>query len=177
MSSPFSSIQFQSIRPASTSLSNSASSPQQSAEVIHCDADQVHLSMTTQAQSCQQCHQQTGCGAALIARLWPRRHYPLIISRDRFSQSVQVGDQLIVSVDQAWLQRAVGLLYALPLGGFLLGSVLGAWLGDTFFLQIAAEPASILGGLLGLGMGLVWAKRSTSQSARTQHLQIVQPLA
>ncbi len=145
---------------------------QQTAQVIYCDATVVHLSLATQASGCQQCDRSTGCGAALMARLWPRRQYPLIIPRERITQSVQVGDTYIVHIDQARVQRAVIGLYALPLAGLMFGTVIGAWLGDLLFVQVGTELTSIMGGLFGFGMGLMGAKRSASAIGGIQDVHI-----
>ena len=53
---------------------------------------------------------------------------------------LQVGDELIISVDERTLLRGVWLLYGVPLGGLLAGALTGAWgEGDaypTLFLLI-----------------------------------------
>ena len=131
---------------------------QQTARVVYCDNHQVHLTLSADSSNCQHCPQPNGCGATLIGRLWSRRHYPLIVPRDRFPAALQTDDRFMVSIDAAWLQKAVGLLYALPLGGLVGGAILGAWLGDTFFFAQATEPTSILTGLLGLSTGLAYVR-------------------
>lgn len=152
-------------RPSPTQL-------QQTAQVIFCDAETIHLTLATQAKGCQQCHQQTGCGAALIARLWPRRDYPLIIPRQQIQQPVQVGDTLVVRTESANIQGAMLTLYAYPLLGLMLGTVFGAGLGDAPLLTLGTELPSIIGGLLGFSVGLVWAKRSARSVSGTHHVHI-----
>ena len=157
---------------ANLSFQPSPTRVQQTAQVSHCDADAVHLTLLSQATGCQQCEQQTGCGAALIARLWPRRQYPLIIPREQISQPVQVGDRCVISTDSAGIQGAMIVLYAYPLIGLMLGVVAGAGLGETILLAVGSELSSILGGLLGFSIGLIIAKRSAGSVGKIQSLSI-----
>ena len=157
---------------ANLSFQPSPTRLQQTAQVIYCDADTVHLSLETQASGCQQCHRQSGCGVALIARLWPRRAYPLIIPREQLNQPVQVGDTCVISTDSAGIQGAMLTLYAYPLVGLMLGAVAGAGLGETLLLAMGSELSSILGGLLGFSIGLVIAKRLASAVGSIQNLSI-----
>ncbi len=133
----------------------------QTAQVVACDPHQVHLVIPLQGH-CQSCHQ-GGCGAAWLARLWPRRSDPLKISRERVPFPVQVGDQVILTVRQAALDRAVWHLYGWPLGGLLSGVVLGAGFGS--------EPLSVLLSLIGLGAGLFYV-RERAHHVRLDHVSV-----
>lgn len=132
----------------------------QTAQVIACDAHQIHLMIPL--QRCQSC--QGHCGVAWLARLWPRRADPLKIARDRVPFPVQVGDQVTLTMHQAVLDRAVWHLYGWPLGGLLSGGMTGAGLGG--------ELLSVLLGLLGLGAGLLYAK-GKAPDERLHHINII----
>lgn len=133
----------------------------QMAQVVSYDAQQVHLMVPLQSH-CQSCHQ-GGCGAAWLARLWPRRTEVLKIARYRVPFPVQVGDQVTLTVHQATLDRAVWHLYGWPLGGLLSGIVIGAGLGG--------EPMSVLLGLVGLGAGLCYV-RARLHHKRLEHVSV-----
>ena len=74
-----------------------------------------------------------------------------------------VGDSVVVGLDEGLLQRGSLLLYALPLGGLLLGALLG----ERLFLRLglATELGAVLAGLLGLIGALLFVRR-TSQHGR-----------
>ncbi len=134
---------------------------EQMAQVVSCDADQIHLAIP--AQRCRSCQRQNGCGAAWITRLWPRRSYPLKIARDRVTFPVQVGDQVRLVMHQSAVQQTVWCLYGWPLSGLLLGALVGAGIAD--WLALHGELLSICLGLAGLTAGLVGARYSARSGA------------
>lgn len=143
-------------------ISDPISTEQMTAQIVACNAHQIHLIVPLQA-GCQSC--QGKCGVAWLTRLWPRRSEPLQIARDQVPFPVEVGDQVILTVQRSVLDRAVWHLYGWPLIGLLFGAVIGVALGD--------EPLSIVLGLLGLGTGLLYATTSHDKT-RTAFSCLVQ---
>lgn len=149
---------------------------EQYARVEALDDQTIRLHAETQTTTCHSCNAHSACGASLIARLFPHRTpNTLQLPVQSMPQSVKVGDRLLLGISEGSLHQAVMLLYALPLLGLLGGALSGAWLGGYAYGAIAAEPASILAGLLGLSAGIAYARYRSLRyaSAAPQHIQVL----
>ncbi len=62
------------------------------------------------------------------------------------------GEEVVIGFQEQALVRGAMRVYGMPLGGLLLFSLLGE--------QLGGEGLALLGGVLGLGGGLLWAGRS-----------------
>jgi sigma-E factor negative regulatory protein RseC len=107
--------------------------------------------------ACGSCAVKNGCGTSLIAAWFERRQNRF---RLRDTLDAEVGDAVVVGLDEGLLQRGALLLYAVPLGGLIGGAVAG----DMLFARIglAAELGAVGAGLLGLMMTLWWVRQRTA---------------
>lgn len=110
-------------------------------------SDEHHVFVKSlQSSACSHCQQQSSCGASLYARFLPKRE--LAISS---SIPLQVGDKVIVGIEESQLLVTSLLLYLLPLLLMLVGvGVMG---------NHAQTPASVLAALSGLMAGFYLAHR------------------
>jgi len=132
---------------------------QQQARVLEVQQDRVRVS-TVRQSACQSCNAKGGCGTSLIGQLFPERPAQQFwLSAGGLSELPSVGDQVLIGIDEHYLQNATLMLYALPLLGLLGGAVAGAWLGAQAWSPLPAEPMSILMCALGLLGGLRLVRR------------------
>lgn len=131
---------------------------EQHARVIRVEGDEIWI--RTEAQSgCHSCGAKSGCGSALIARFFPQRlTQKLQLPRGDTAGTPSPGDQLVLGINEAYLQRISLMLYLLPLLGLLLGAIAGQVIFGT-------ELASILMGLSGLGLALYLVRAGTGRLA------------
>ena len=103
--------------------------------------------------ACGSCSAKTGCGTSLLATWLPNRR---LVLRVRNDIDAQIGDTVILGLEEGRFQKGSLLLYALPLGGLLLGAIGGERL--FFLLGLSSELGSVLFGLLGLTGALIAVK-------------------
>jgi sigma-E factor negative regulatory protein RseC len=108
---------------------------------------------TRRQSTCGQCSARQGCGSAALARVLGRRRTRV---RALDPVTVQVGEQVVLGLEEAALVRGSLAVYLAPLAGLLLGALFGDFLADR--LLLAGEAASILGGLLGAAAGVAWLR-------------------
>jgi len=138
---------------------------EQYARVVEVHGRNIRVVTEPQA-GCQSCEVKGGCGTSLIGRLFPQRPQQLLdLSTGTLTSVPRPGDRVLIGIDEQHLQQAGLLLYATPLAGLLLGAVSGATLGAAIGIQ-AQEPMSIIFGLLGLSLGLLYVKTRSAARSR-----------
>lgn len=108
----------------------------------------------TQRQStCGGCAANQACGTATLAKvLGTRRTRVRALNRG----GAQVGDQVVVAIDESALIRGSLAVYAMPLLTLLAGGCVGALLSAR--LQVTGEALTLGLGVAGLAAGLLWLK-------------------
>jgi len=105
------------------------------------------------ATPCGGCSTAGQCGTAVLQNYFRRRHRSL----DAWDPvGARPGDRVVVGISEATLQSSSWIAFFLPIMALFLGAILGDW------LTIAAsggELAAIAGGLTGLVVGLVAARK------------------
>jgi sigma-E factor negative regulatory protein RseC len=101
----------------------------------------------SEASGCAACQAQSGCAISGLGKYLSRRRPTLPIAR----RDAQVGDELLVCVDESELLRAGLFAYLLP----ALLAVIGAALADALG---AGDQAAALAALLGFIAGLLGAR-------------------
>jgi len=148
---------------------------EQQARVVRCDDTSIWLSTIVQS-GCSSCQVSGTCGTSIVSQLFPDRPEQLLkLSISNVDERLSPGDQVIVGIDESYLQYASLLLYAVPLFTLFVGAGSGAWLGQSLFSATAGELASIFLGLLGLFAGLNFVRRHSLKREKQleQHARIL----
>lgn len=135
---------------------------EETARVVKISAGQVWV--VGENSSCAGCGQQASCSTATLGKLLKNKEM-LVNSR----VPVEVGDQVIVGVEESVLLRAAFSLYLVPLLALFIGAGLADWLTDTNTPYADIWVAG--GGLSGLGAAL-WAVRQRKNTV-SQHAVVV----
>ncbi len=131
---------------------------EENAEVMRVDDTGVWVE-TQRRSTCSSCAARSGCGTSVIAKvLGNRRSLIRVLSKI----AVQVGDQVVIGIDERALVKGSLAVYALPILLLLLGAFFGEF-GARQGLWNNAELASIVLGILGLACGLYWLRRFTQR--------------
>jgi sigma-E factor negative regulatory protein RseC len=115
--------------------------------------------------ACDGCAVNKGCGTAVLSKVLGRRRARV---RALNAAGARVGDEVVIGIrEQALVQGSV-LVYAVPLLALLVGAALGAQLGG------GSEGLSVLLGMGGLGLSLLWVHRyATRRLSRDTRYQPV----
>ncbi len=125
---------------------------EETAVVSSVDGDFVFLE-TQNSASCSNCSSKSGCGSvSSIFTFKPKNKL-----RVNNTLGLKKGDSVIVALASDKLLIATVLMYLSPLILLFTFSLIAKFL--------IGETASILAGLCGLFVGLLWVKRFTQQSA------------
>ncbi|MGI0115919.1 SoxR reducing system RseC family protein [Zooshikella sp. RANM57] len=80
---------------------------------------------TFRRTACGKCQAKSGCGHNLIEKLVPDRQHAYIKALNDYT--VQVGDEVVIGIEENTLINASVLVYLLPLCALLFGLLLGHW--------------------------------------------------
>lgn len=126
------------------------------AQIVEVDSSRLKIEIRS-SSGCGSCTAKAGCGNGILDH-WLNPTRTLWIDSDpEHCQSVSVGDQLEVGVDEGAFVRNALSLYLVPILAFLAGAGLG--------YQISGELASVIGGILGLYLGAEAVKFLVKRSA------------
>ena len=130
--------------------------------------DEQSVWVETQRQSvCGQCAANKGCGNSVLQKVLGKKRNVLRVMGDL---SVDVGDEVIIGVNEDALVKGSLIVYAMP----ILFMIVFAMLGETIvshWLSISKDLASIAGAFLGLMVsiiGLRWYGSRISDNANYQ---------
>jgi len=107
------------------------------------------------ASTCGGCAARGGCGSALLARVLGQRRARV---RALGGEGLAPGDAVLIGIPERALVRGSLALYAVPLLLMLAGALAGEYIAELG-LAAGREGASVLAGLGGLGLGLLWLRR------------------
>lgn len=102
---------------------------------------------------CGGCQSQAGCGTATLSKLFsPSFTAPIRVMN---TLDVQVGDRVILSLDESQVVRQAFMAYGLPLIGLFLSAIILKFIAQTLFSMtpLQLDLVAILGGAAGLFMG------------------------
>ena len=124
---------------------------------VHCESQ----------AGCARCAAGQGCGGGIFAKLLRGRlqELPVVLPASRERDPV-AGEWLLIGLSTSAVQHASLLMYGLPLAGLMLGSIAGS-------LFLANDAVALLGAVLGLGTGLLLARRRAGRITDDGHLQPV----
>ncbi len=128
---------------------------EQIATVVELEDDAAWVE-TQRHSACGACAMNKGCGAGLFAKAF-RFGSPRL--KVRHTHDVEVGDRVVIGVDEQALVRGSFAAYIMPIL-FMLGFAL---LGETqiagMLTQVAPDIVTLLSGMVGLAAGLMWLRR------------------
>lgn len=108
----------------------------------------------TQRQStCGGCAANQACGTATLAKVLGTRRMRV---RALNSDGAQVGDTVVIGLDETALIRGSLAVYAMPLLALFVGGIVGALLSDRW--AVDGEALTLGLGVAGLIAGLLWLK-------------------
>lgn len=119
--------------------------------------------------ACGHCKVQSGCGTSLLSRFVGNRHNRLRVANP---VDAKPGDSVVIGLNENALTGASVTLYLLPILALIAAAVAGQLLAHGIGLT-STEPASIVGGLLGLTAGLVLARRRANRLQGDRRQQAV----
>lgn len=125
---------------------------EESAQVVAVEGDFVWVETQRQG-TCGSCAASKGCGTATLAKVLGTRRTRV---RALNGNGAQVGDRVVVGIEEAALVRGSLAVYAVPLLALLAGGVVGSLLSARLLLE--GEGLSLALGVLGLVAGLGWLK-------------------
>jgi sigma-E factor negative regulatory protein RseC len=117
--------------------------------------------------SCDTCTSNKGCGSASLVKLFSGNSMR-VKAIDTIGS--QVGEWVIVGIDERALVKGSFAVYAIP----VLAMILMATFANTIFSDTAfREICSIIYGLAGLGAGIAWSGHFAHKVADDNHYQPV----
>jgi sigma-E factor negative regulatory protein RseC len=117
--------------------------------------DQFALVQTLSDSSCQHCVNHQGCGMAnLTSMLRPKYGTVKVVNQ----LAAQVGDQVIIGLEENALLKTSLVFYLLPLLGLFSGAIGYEWV-VVMMQWPELEILTVIASLLGLWMGLLQAQR------------------
>jgi sigma-E factor negative regulatory protein RseC len=126
---------------------------------------------TIRSSGCQQCTANKGCGTASLASVIGQKSNQIRVVNHL---AAQVGDQVIIGLEEQALLRTSLALYLLPILGLIIAA--GGYEALVHFTQLPHyELLSVLAGFIGFFIGLRWIKHvaaKMSQDARYQPIMI-----
>ena len=127
---------------------------------------QVETQRTT---ACGGCAASSACGTSVLAKLWGNRRASVRVLNPI---GASPGEQVVIGLEESALSRASFAFYMVPLLSLILFAILGQWLAGWFNIS-AAEPVSVLSGLLGLMVGLLWLRFYAARISHDRRHQAV----
>jgi sigma-E factor negative regulatory protein RseC len=116
---------------------------------------------------CDSCTAQHGCGSGTLAKILGHRRVRV---RALNHLGAEVGDRVIVSLEDEALVRGSLAVYAVPilwmLGGAALGELILNPSGST-----ESDLITVVSGLAGLAAGLYWLRRYSAKISRDARYQ------
>ncbi len=132
--------------------------------------DQFAIVQTLADSSCQHCVNHQGCGMAnLTSMLKPKYGTVRVVNQ----LAAQVGDQVIIGLEENALLKTALVFYLLPLLGLFSGAI--GYEGIIVIMQWPRqEILTIMASLLGLWMGLLQAQRINAKIGKdTRYYPII----
>ena len=130
---------------------------EETAQVVAAEGEFVWVE-TQRQNTCGGCAANKGCGTSALAKVLGNK---LTRVRALNRGVAQVGDQVVIGIDEQALVRGSLAIYMVPLAGLLLGAVVGALMSTR--LLVAGEGLTIGLGVVGLLLGLGWVRGFTGR--------------
>ncbi len=116
---------------------------------------------------CSGCATKNECGTAVLAKVMSSK--PVLIKTTNVI-AANVGDEVVVGIEQKALMAGSFSVYAIPLLLMLFAAFLGDFLGQNFFAEYH-NGISVVFAFLGLFFGFFWLKLYSKKRAKDQRYQ------
>jgi len=138
---------------------------EQSAIILAIDAETDKPALATievvRKTACGLCGQTRGCGNSIWGKIFAHKATSF---KAQNAINANVGQSVIVGIDEVAVMKSALLLYVVPLVTMLIGSILVSQLH-------ASDAAAIVGAITGLVLGYFWVKGHTTGRAYYQTQQ------
>jgi len=124
---------------------------------------------TERTSTCGSCAARSACGTSAVAKVFGARRASFKVLNP---VRAGIGEQVVIGLEESALTRSSFAFYIVPLLALFLFAVLGQALATGLNFS-NTEPASIVGGLLGLLIGLGWVRRYAYRISRDKRRQAV----
>jgi len=129
---------------------------EQIATVVELEGDAAWVE-TQRHSACGACAMNKGCGAGLFAKAFRFSSPRLKVQHTQ--EDIEVGDRVVIGVDERALVRGSFAAYIMPIL-FMLGfAILGETQLTEVLTSVAPDVVGLLSGMVGLAAGLMWLKR------------------
>ena len=139
----------------------------ETAQVVRQTDGHVWLQVQRQS-SCGKCSLSGGCGTSILANYFNR--HPQLIKLTN-SAELNVGQQVVLGMEEGAMLRGSILVYLLPLLSMLLFAIVGQYIGEV--LQMNAEFSSLILAVVGLYLASLWVGKHINRSSKAP--KIFQP--
>lgn len=140
---------------------------EETATVVKCEGEYAWVEAQRQT-TCGKCAANKGCGTSVLAKVVGKKAARM---RAINKLEAQVGDTVIVGLNEAALLKGSLAVYLLPLLFMLLFAIVGNVVAEQMLWQV--EPVVILFAVAGLGVAAIWLRQFTR---RIQHDDVYQPV-
>lgn len=138
---------------------------EQHATILSTEAQTENPPMATieivRTTACSLCGQTSGCGNAFWGKLFAHKATSF---RAQNHIRAQVGQRVVVGIDERAVMKSALILYLLPLVSMLIGAISASQVNNT-------DLSAMLGAIIGLGLGYYWVKAHFSGHVYYQNHQ------
>jgi sigma-E factor negative regulatory protein RseC len=108
---------------------------------------------------CGQCAANKGCGTSVLAKVFGNKTSSIAVIK---SLPVQVGDEVIIGIEENSLVKGSLLIYAMPLVLLIAFGLLGEVVSAQVLLS-NTDILTVLFSVFGFAVGFIWLKHISSQ--------------
>ncbi|MDH5546785.1 MAG: SoxR reducing system RseC family protein [Gammaproteobacteria bacterium] len=119
--------------------------------------------------ACGSCSASTGCGTQALSKIWGDKR-----NRVRVLNNIgaRVGEEIVLGLEEGALVKGSLALYFVPLLGLFLGAAAGGGICSILRIEFT-DAIQIVFGLIGLVLGLAWARRFSRSIENDSRYQAV----
>lgn len=126
---------------------------------------------TLRKAACEACAVNKGCGTAVISKALGNKRSRIKVINDR--PTLQVGDEVIIGLQEHALLRGSLIVYGMPLLLMLLAALFADYAGPQWLGVTSTDPVDIASGIAGLLAGVGWLRRYSNRIAHDPRYQAV----
>lgn len=131
--------------------------------------DKFAIVQTKRMSYCTRCVANKGCSTASLASVLGQKYTEVKVVNH---EGVKVGEQVVIGLEEIALLKGSLALYLLPLLS-MFACTIGYDMLATLIQWSNSEILTVLAGLFGLFIGLIWARRVTVKMFEKAHYQPV----